>query len=164
MGPVRSRDHTLRPFQLAGDLFGALRLMKQQIPEWLRMGSLIAWIIPLSVFAIFLGLFSSANPLIEYRLMQIDLRVLFNILDARRIGFWILIICTIWPLVHRRILRMSIWEPEPSSTVATEPSELDYLFGVQAMLRSLVLFNALFALQTGLSLGWRDPARGPEPC
>ncbi len=54
------------PFQLAGDLVVTLQQMKQQVPEWLRMGSLIAWIVPLSVFAVFLGLFSSANPLIEH--------------------------------------------------------------------------------------------------
>ena len=71
------------PFQLAGDLFGALRHMKTQTPGWL--GSLVAWIVPLGVFAVFLGLFSSANPLIEHRLMQIDLRVLFEFLDSRRL-------------------------------------------------------------------------------
>src|SRR6266850_6172940 len=42
------------PFQLVGDLFVALQQMKP--PEWLRMGSLIAWVVPLSVFAVFLGL------------------------------------------------------------------------------------------------------------
>ena len=53
---------------------------------------------------------------------------------------------------HRRIRRMPVRKSEPSTAVAAEPSEFDYLFGVQAMLRSLILFNALFALQTGLDL------------
>jgi hypothetical protein len=140
------------PFQLAGDLFGALRLMKRQTPQWLSLRSLIGWIVPLSVFMIFLALFSSGNPLIEYRLMQIDLRVLFNVLDLQRMAFWLLVLCAIWPLILRRIRRIPNQAPESSSTVATEPSDFDYLFGVQAMLRSLVLFNALFALQTGLDL------------
>jgi hypothetical protein len=139
-------------FQLAGDLFGALRLMKRQTPQWLSLRSLIGWIVPLSVFMIFLALFSSGNPLIEYRLMQINLRVLFNFLDFQRIALWLLVICAIWPLILRRIRRIPNQAPESSSTVATEPSDFDYLFGVQAMLRSLVLFNALFALQTGLDL------------
>jgi hypothetical protein len=139
-------------FQLAGDLFGALRLMKRQTPQWLSLRSLIGWIVPLSVFMIFLALFSSGNPLIEYRLMQIDLRVLFNVLDLQRMAFWLLVLCAIWPLMLRRIRRIASQAPESSSTVATESSDFDYLFGVQAMLRSLVLFNALFALQTGLDL------------
>jgi hypothetical protein len=140
------------PFQLAGDLFGALRLMKRQTPEWLSLGSLIGWTVPLGVFMIFLALFSSGNPLIEYRLMQIDLGVLFNVLDLQRMAFWLLVLCAVWPLMLRRIRRIASQAPESSSTVTTEPSDFDYLFGVQAMLRSLVLFNALFALQTGLDL------------
>ncbi len=140
------------PFQLAGDLFVALQQMKQQVPEWLRMGSLIAWIVPLSVFAVFLGLFSSANPLIEHGLMQIDLRFLSNHSDLQRTLFWLFIACAIWPFIHRRIRRTPARKSEPSPAVAAEPSELDYLFGAQAMLRSLILFNALFALQTGLDL------------
>ncbi len=140
------------PFQLAGDFFGALRLRKRQAPEWLSLGSLIGWIVPLSVFMIFLALFSSGNPLIEYRLMQIDLRVLFNVLDLQRMAFWLLVLCAIWPLILRRIRTIPNQASKSSSTVATEPSDFDYLFGVQAMLRSLVLFNALFALQTGLDL------------
>jgi hypothetical protein len=140
------------PFQLAGDLFGALQQMKQQAPEWLRMGSLIAWIVPLCVFAVFLSLFSSANPLIEHGLMLIDLRFLSNHSDLQRTLFWLLIACAIWPFIHRRIRRTPVRKSEPSTAVAAEPSEFDYLFGVQAMLRSLILFNALFALQTGLDL------------
>jgi Domain of unknown function (DUF4173) len=146
IAPVRG------PFQLAGDLFGALQQIKQQVPEWLRMGSLIAWIVPLCVFAVFLGLFSSANPLIEHQLMQIDLGFLFNHADPQRTMFWILILSAIWPLIHHRIRRKPIRESGPSTAIAIEPSELDYLFGVQAMSRSLILFNALFALQTGLDL------------
>ncbi len=134
------------PFQLAGDLFVALQQMKQQVPEWLRMGSLIAWIVPLSVFAVFLGLFSSANPLIEHGLMQIDLRFLFNHSDLQRTLFWLPIACAIWPFIHRRIRRAPARESGPSAAVAAEPSEFDYLFGSQAMLRSLILFNTLFAL------------------
>jgi len=140
------------PFQLAGDLLGALQQLKQQVPDWLRTRSLIAWIVPLCVFAVFLSLLSSANPLIELQLMQIDLRFLFNHADLQRTLFWLLIACAIWPLIHRRIRCKPVRECEPSIAVATEPSELDYLLGAQAMLRSLVLFNALFALQTGLDL------------
>jgi hypothetical protein len=138
------------PFRLGGDVFGALRHMKIWTPGWL--GSLIAWIVPLSVFAVFLALFSSANPLIENRLMQVDLRAFFNLLDANRIWFWILVACTIWPLLRRRIRREPTPELEPRPTNAVESSDLDYLLGIQAVTRSLVLFNVLFALQTGLDL------------
>jgi Domain of unknown function (DUF4173) len=122
------------------------------MPEWLKPGSLVAWIVPLVAFAVFLGLFASANPLIEYRLTQIDLNALFNILSAPRMLFWILMKCLVWPLIHLRIRSKPDREPEPRAAVGPSPSDLDYLFGVQAMSRSLILFNALFALQSGLDL------------
>ena len=137
------------PFRLAVDLFGALRYMKALTPGWL--GSLVGWIVPLSIFAVFLTLLSSANPLIEHRLMQIDLRVLFDHLELWRTLFWILIACTIWPLIHRRIKPRPVRQSEPGAAAAM-PSGPDYLLGVQAMSRSLILFNALFALQSGLDL------------
>jgi hypothetical protein len=138
------------PFQLAGDLFGALQSMKGRIPDWLNMGSLVAWIIPLAACFVFLSLFATANPLIEYRLQQIDLRAIFNLLSPARIGFWILLACVIWPLLLRRAQRPLVWPSQPR--LATGPSELDHLFGVQSVTRSLVLFNVLFALQSGLDL------------
>jgi hypothetical protein len=138
------------PFQLAGDLFKALQSMKGRIPDWLSMGSLVAWIIPLAACFVFLSLFASANPLIEYRLQQIDLRAIFNLFSPARVGFWILLACAIWPLLLRRAQRPLVWPSQPR--LATGPSELDHLFGVQSVTRSLVLFNVLFALQSGLDL------------
>lgn len=140
------------PFQLAADLFGALQLLKTRTPEWLRVGSLIGWIIPLTAFAVFLGLFASANPLIEHGLMQIDLRFLFNVLDPRRIGFWILVACTIWPLIRRSTLGRLVLAPELHVSGAADFPDMEDLFGVRAISRSLILFNALFALQSTLDL------------
>ena len=137
------------PFRLAGDLFSALHDMKIWTPGWL--GSLVAWIVPLTVFAVFLALFASANPLIEHQLNGIDLRFLFNHFDPRRIAFWILVVCAIWSLIRRRAAQR---EPVRISAAAgiVERSEPGRLLGVQAVSRSLMLFNALFALQTGLDL------------
>ena len=138
------------PFQLAGDAFKALRLMKGRIPDWLSLNSLVAWIIPLAACLVFFSLFASANPLIEYRLQQIDLRAMFNLFSPARIGFWILLACAIWPLLLRRARRPLVWPSQPR--LATGPSDLDHLFGVQAVTRSLILFNVLFALQSALDL------------
>jgi len=68
---------------------------------------------PLCVFAVFLSLFSSANPLIEHGLMQIDLRFsVQTISDLQRTLFWLLIACAIWPFIHRRIRRTPVRESE----------------------------------------------------
>ena len=138
------------PFQLIGDLIGTLRHMQTWTPEWL--GSLVAWIVPLSVFAVFLALLSSANPLIENRLLMINFQALFDLLEPRRIWFWTMVACAIWPLLRRRIRRKPVVEPELRAIPTAASSDMDYLLGVQAVTRSLVLFNALFALQSGLDL------------
>ena len=138
------------PFQLALDLFAALKGLKTRMPEWMRIGSLIAWIVPIGAFAVFLGLFASANPLIEYRLMQIDLSALFGLFDLPRILFWAFIACVIWPLIRRRLRRKPVREPAPRAVESARGS--NDLFGAQAVTRSLILFNALFVLQTVLDL------------
>jgi hypothetical protein len=140
------------PFRLIVDILGALRHMKMGTRGWL--GSLVAWIVPIGVFTVFLALFASANPLIENQLMKIDLRTLFEFLGSFRMFFWGLIGCTIWPLIYRRFKPRPTGQPQPgdAAAVATEPSDLDFLFGEKAMSRSLILFNALFALQSGLDL------------
>jgi Domain of unknown function (DUF4173) len=54
-------------------------------------------------------------------------------------------------LLHRRVKRRAARKAEPDvATVAS--SDVDHLFGEKAMTRSLILFNALFALQTGLDI------------
>jgi hypothetical protein len=139
------------PFQLISDVFGALRNIKGRSPGWL--GWLVAWIVPLSIFAVFLALLSSANPVIEHRLMKIDLHGLFEFLHCWRMNFWIFIVCAIWPVIHRRIKCKPVRQAQSGTAASTtEPSDLDHLLGEKAMSRSLILFNALFALQTGLDL------------
>jgi hypothetical protein len=142
------------PFQLAGDLFATLQRITRPMPEWLSARSIVGWIVPLAAFAVFLGLFASANPLIEYRLLQVDLRVLFNVLSAPRMVFWALIICLVWPLIHLRIRHKPDRESEPRVGSAADFPDMDDLFGAKAISRSLILFNGLFALQTGLDLAY----------
>jgi hypothetical protein len=140
----------LGPYQLATDLSAEFGRLKRNLPAWLRIDSLLAWFTPLVAFALFLALFASANPLIEYRLMQIDLRTLPEVLAPQRVAFWLLIICAIWPLIPWRTRK-----PRPAefqTNIVPGPSEMEYLFGVPAVLRSLILLNMLFALQTVLAL------------
>jgi hypothetical protein len=138
------------PFRFASDTIGALRQMELWTPAWL--GWLVGWIVPLTVFAVFLTLFSSANPLIEQRLMQIDLRKIIEWLSPWRISFWTFIICMTWPLIQRPVRAKPAATPEAVSVDAEPSSDFDYLLGAQAITRSLVLFNGLFALQTSLDL------------
>jgi hypothetical protein len=137
------------PFHLTADLIG---LVQQGNYGWLKPASLAAWIVPLAIFAVFVGLFASANPLIEHGLLQIDLGALINALDPWRVVFWILLAGIIWPLMLRRSRRSVIARATIGADIAGAPSEPGLFLGGAAMVRSLILFNALFALQSGLDL------------
>jgi hypothetical protein len=137
------------PFHLAADL---VRVTQQGNYAWLKPASLAGWIVPLGIFTIFVWLFASANPLIEHGLLRIDLWTLINALDPARVAFWVLLAGFIWPLMLRRNRRNSVTSTAASEEVAAAPSEPGLFFGKAAMVRSLILFNALFALQSGLDL------------
>jgi len=138
------------PFYVAADLFRQLRDSARQRPR-LTLDQFTAWMIPLAVFAVFLGLFALANPLIEYHLTRINPGSLFHRLDPRRILCWIAVVCLVWPLILRRQVKpWTVGLPWPPDALR----ELDDVFGIPAVVRSLVLLNGLFALQTGLDLAY----------
>jgi hypothetical protein len=155
--PARWQRHLLEvvvtpfrgPFQFAADLIWQMRELDY---KWLKLDSLIAWIVPLGIFAIFVWLFASANPLIEHGLLQINLPAILNLFNPWRMAFWLLLAGVIWPLIFRRSNRSSIAQAEVSSEIAGRPSDLDFFLGAKATARSLILFNALFVLQTTLDL------------
>lgn len=143
------------PFQVVTDLLrSSSQLTKDRLPEWLRTRSLIAWIVPLGAFALFLYLFASANPLIEARLMQIDFRSIADLLDPWRVMLWILVVCTTWPLIVRHIPKWPDLARDPAVASVPQPFDWDMFFGAPALLRSLILFNLLFALQSALDLAY----------
>jgi hypothetical protein len=137
------------PFYLAADL---IRLTQRGNYDWLKPASLAGWIVPLGIFTVFVWLFASANPLIEHGLLRIDLRSLIDALDPLRVAFWVLLAGSIWPLMLRRSRRNSVARPAIAEAVVGAPSEPGLFFGKAAMVRSLILFNVLFAVQSGLDL------------
>lgn len=116
------------------------------------------WIVPLALGSVFLMLFASANPLIENWLTVINWRYLFGHVSIGRIFFWLFVISLVWPFVFlrarsrlRAAAEAEFQGPTPEDFLPTLPAEL---FGKAAILRSLVLFNVLFAAQTALDVAY----------
>jgi hypothetical protein len=116
------------------------------------------WIVPLALGSIFLMLFASANPLIEGWLTVFDWKSLFRHLSLSRMLLWAMVTSIIWPFVFLRVrsklrsaLEAEFQGPTPEEFLPTLPAEL---FGKAAVLRSLVLFNVLFAFQTALDIAY----------
>jgi hypothetical protein len=142
------------PFRLVVDLLSVAQRLRQYHLLSLKVESLVAWIVPVVLLAVFLFLFAQANPLIEHGLMWFDVRFLLQMLDPWRIAFWILIACLIWPLVLRRVRTRRAAPPRLPEDAIIRPSDLDLWFGAGTISVSLILFNALFALQSVLDLAY----------
>jgi Domain of unknown function (DUF4173) len=146
------------PFRLVGDLTVASRIIRHAPRLEGSAGWFIAWIVPLGLGALFLVLFSSANPVIGDFLARIDLGVLLSRGDPLRPVFWLLVLALIWPLLHARLSRRRasmtalLWSASPAASPIASPVALNDIFGTTAILRSLVLFNLLFAVQTCLDV------------
>jgi hypothetical protein len=125
-----------------------------QSPRWsLTLKSFTVWVVPLFLSCVFLLLFSSANPLIETWLSALDPRAAASRLSAVRLLFWGVTLCVVWPFIYLKWVCRSLpgsWVSETEPPAAEQaPSEL---FGAAAILRSLLLFNLLFAVQTALDV------------
>jgi hypothetical protein len=142
------------PFRLFPDLARA-RTWSHSV------GHLTVWIVPVVFSGIFLCLFAQANPLIENVLASFDPRGGVSQFSMVRLLFWIAIASVIWPFIHLRWHRKAAPDAEVDATpkdAAPTFSEdildapLRAMFAPAAILRSLVLFNLLFAVQTVLDL------------
>jgi uncharacterized protein DUF4153 len=126
------------PFRLARDGVGALNL------PGISSG-IAVWVVPVLMSCVFLLLFASANPLIEKWVSAANLAKLTANLSLPRILFWLLALSLIWPFVYLRWLR------RPAKTKAPASGVTEFL-STATVLRSLILFNLLFAVQTMLDV------------
>ncbi|PDT04263.1 hypothetical protein CO666_10305 [Rhizobium chutanense] len=108
------------------------------------------WLMPLVLAAVFVSLFAAANPLIEIALRSIRFAVLLQFLDLWRIGFWIIIAVAVWALLRPRLKRRAA-RLRAERAFMIVPARNAPL-GHASLLRSLALFNAVFAVQTLLDL------------
>ncbi|PDT80158.1 DUF4173 domain-containing protein [Sinorhizobium sp. BJ1] len=110
---------------------------------------LVIWLVPGLFALIFVGLFALANPVIERALSAIDLAAVLRFCNPWRIAFWLLAAAAVWPLLRPRLKRRS--KPSPRAEAAGKAIE-GLLLGEATVPRSLLVFNALFAVQTLLDL------------
>lgn len=142
------------------DLFltGPFRFFRDAIAAF-KLPALAAgfavWFVPVALTAIFLMLLVSANPLLEKWVKLMNPGDAASNLSIGRILFWAAAMSLVWPFIH-------VWwrsKPPvlPEKARASEPEKAPTtnktgFFGAATILRSLILFNLLFAVQTILDL------------
>ena len=150
------------PLRLARDVFRWRRTVRRLGGRRIRLASVIVWVMPLTLGAVFLFLFGAANPVIEYWLSLIDLMKLLDLIQLARIVFWLFVLAGVWAFLWPRLPRFLRRLPSlaPPAVVAAPAAAKsgatieDIVFGKAAILRALIVFNALFALQTGLDAAY----------
>jgi hypothetical protein len=134
------------PFRLIADVVRMLSV-------WDFTGGFAMWFVPITCGAVFVLLFASANPLIEKWIEMLDLTEALSHINLVRTLFWAFVLSLVWPFVHvrsRRRKERAPAAPQPVADNAEAPSDFPSIFGADAILRSLILFNVLFAVQTVL--------------
>lgn len=141
------------PFWLIGDMLRVRMLSQLGRKTIRRAASYVAWIAPIGLFLVFLSLFATANPVIEEWTRRLDPLRNLDLISPMRILFWLMIACLTWPFLHLRRPRKTPQRPTPAFA-SQRAGDAGALLGKDAVLRSLVLFNALFALQTLLDMAY----------
>ncbi|MBU2580156.1 MAG: DUF4173 domain-containing protein [Alphaproteobacteria bacterium] len=114
------------------------------------------WFVPLSMSLLFLMLFATANPILARWLGEIG-RMDFGLPQTAQVGFWIVLAFFIWAFLRGP----GIGGGAPAQTeIGGGPSDAELvtaairngLLSPAAVCRSLLLFNAVFALQNALDI------------
>jgi len=114
----------------------------------IRKQQIIAWVLPLGASLVFAALFADANPIIADWLAAIgDI----DLPEPGRVFFWFIVAFICWPFIRPRLARFGRVSPTFNPNfVPAAASMIDILFSASAILRSLIAFNAMFAVQTVL--------------
>jgi hypothetical protein len=142
------------PFRLSPDLL-RWRRAAARAPRPAGRLSWSVWFVPAGLGAVFSALFAAANPVIEQWFAKLDPTRMLEQIDMPRIGFWLAMVSLAWPFIRVRIRNLS----GPAWTLPGTPAKADAqkagaLFGKAAILRSLIVFNALFAVETLLDIAY----------
>lgn len=156
------------PQRLLDESIAASRTVRHG--NWGRYFSVVhlaGWVVPLGLLGVFALLFADANPVFQRWLAAADPAVALGHLDPRRMALWAVLLAFCLPFLQVRLAPFS-WRafvkaasPTPPQRPATtqdlaapkDPAPeavplRDLLLGREAIARSLVLFNLLFAAQT----------------
>jgi len=142
------------------DLFviGPLRFFRDAVGMVSLPGiasGLTVWFIPLVLGGFFIAMFATANPIIEGWIRELSPGNTASRVSFERILFWIAAISLVWPFVHvwwRARPEVAARSAEPIVDDRATASDAFELLGAAAILRSLLLFNLVFAVQSALDL------------
>ncbi|AUC99955.1 DUF4173 domain-containing protein [Bradyrhizobium sp. SK17] len=113
------------------------------------------WCVPLVLGSLFILLFVAANPLLAKWIGQLNPGDPSSYLSISRTLFWIAALALVWPFIQVKWRSNTELADPRRQFAANDPpraAEITNLLSVGTVLRSLILFNLLFSIQTILDL------------
>jgi len=141
-------------------LVGPFRFFREAIAAFNLPGlrtRFAVWFIPIVLGGIFVFLLVSANPLLEKWISLLNPGNTASYVSLGRVLFWTVALSIVWPFIHVRWSgkrEMPAGLTEAAALAQGMPSGRNDFFGVATILRSLILFNLLFAVQTVLDVAY----------
>ncbi|SCB54634.1 protein of unknown function [Bradyrhizobium shewense] len=109
------------------------------------------WLLPAALSTVFIALFAAANPVIEQWVFLLNPKLILQYISIPRVLFWALTLALVWPFIHVRWRRKTIVTTAVADGPVPPPLpplvSAEFL-GPSTILRSLILFNLLFAAQS----------------
>ena len=140
--------YLIAPFRLLRDATGMFNLLA---------AGFTLWFIPVVLGSIFVLLFATANPLIAKWISLLNPGDTSSYVSVSRVLFWVMILSIVWPFIKVWWRRKPEAAPDLAEAVPqgqeTTSDSVDF-FGAATILRSLILFNLLFAVQTVLDAAY----------
>ncbi|MBW7972389.1 DUF4173 domain-containing protein [Bradyrhizobium sp. BR 10289] len=112
------------------------------------------WLLPAALSTVFVALFAAANPVIEQWVALLNPKLILEYISIPRALFWIMMLALVWPFIHVRWRRKTVVttdvadRPVPPPLPPAAPIVSAEFLGPSTILRSLILFNLLFAAQS----------------
>jgi hypothetical protein len=155
------------PFRLMRDIVRWRSASRRLGRGALRFAAVAVWVMPAVLGAVFLALLGAANPVIDYWFSLIDVWRILDLIEVARVVFWGFLLVAIWavlrprlPYMLRRLQQLfrrpqtrTAGAPAPVAPAAS-PGLEELVFGRAAILRALIIFNLLFAVETVLDLAY----------
>ncbi|MBN9070322.1 MAG: DUF4173 domain-containing protein [Rhizobiales bacterium] len=144
------------PLRLPRDIIRSRNVAAKMHSTGAGLAGIAIWTLPVVLGAVFFILFGVANPVIDYWISLIDLRVVFRFFDIWRIAFWLAVLALTWALLRPRLPKWPSWLSFTAAATGARPQSgkkaptalAHLIFGKAAILRALLVFNVLFAVQT----------------
>lgn len=132
------------------------KYQRRYMPQGTVSGFMRGWFLPVVLSFVFIMLFSSANPIITRWVSVVNPEFFVKHFSLGRVFFWLITGAMIFSVLRSRLIVQKARRLE----ALREDDELrpmrltEWAFTKEAVLRSLVIFNLMFACQTVLDMNY----------